>query len=98
MEWAGMTEVLFRDNIFSAVIEGYCKAGGSINESEMHDAFYGLIGGCQGWLEFNMCRSLPSSGYDIDTQILGIKETELTLKKLHFLFKNIERFIALLKK
>jgi thiamine kinase-like enzyme len=30
MEWAGMTEILFRKNIFSAVIESYRNNGGYI--------------------------------------------------------------------
>src|SRR6185312_8848590 len=38
MEWAGMTEILFRENIFISVINGYCGSNARINESEIHDA------------------------------------------------------------
>ena len=98
LEWAGMTEILFRKNIFSAVIEGYCNSGGWLVESEIHDALYGLIGGVLNWLEFNMFRSLDSSKYNIDIQRLGVEETEMTFKKLHFLHENIDYFIELLRR
>lgn len=98
IEWAGMTEILFRENIFSAVIEGYCSRGGQIIETDLHDALYGLIGGCLSWLEFNMYRSLESSKYDVDAQKLGMEETKMTLKKLSFLAKNIDNFIQLVQR
>lgn len=98
LEWAGMTEIQFRKDIFSAVIEGYCSSGACLVKSEIHDALYGLIGGVLNWLEFNMFRSLDSSKYDIDIQKLGIEETETTFKKLHFLHENIDYFIELLQK
>lgn len=98
MEWAGMTEILFRENIFISVINGYCGSSGRLNESEIHDAIYGLIGGCLNWLEFNMFRSMGSSKYNIETQKLGITETEMTLKKLSFLASNIDYLIELSKK
>jgi thiamine kinase-like enzyme len=96
IEWAGITEKLFRKNIFLAVIESYCANGGHLVESEIQDALYGLMGGYLNWLEFNMFRSLDSSKYDSDTQKLGIEETEMTFKKLHFLSENIDHFIGLL--
>ncbi|OGT37557.1 MAG: hypothetical protein A3F11_02765 [Gammaproteobacteria bacterium RIFCSPHIGHO2_12_FULL_37_14] len=43
MEWAGMTEILFRKNIFLSVIGGYCNAKGCMVEGEIQDAFYGLL-------------------------------------------------------
>ena len=97
MEWAGMTEILFRETIFSAVIEGYCNNSGHIIESEMHDALYGLIGNCLAWLEFNMSRSLDSKQFDSAAQKLGIEETEMTLKKLNFLAENVDRFQKLIQ-
>ncbi len=93
--WSGETELEFRENIFSAVIEGYCTGGGRMIKSDRRDAFHGLIGGYLAWLEFNMCRSLESSKYNVDAQNVGIKETKLTLKKLNFLDKNIDRFMQL---
>ncbi len=93
--WSGETELLFRENIFSSVIGGYCNSGGCIIESDMLDAFHGLIGGYLAWLEFNMSRSLDSSKYNVYAQNLGIKETKLTLKKLNFLNENIDRFMKL---
>jgi len=98
LEWAGMTEILFRKNIFSAVIEGYCNSGGCLVESEIHNALYGLIGGVLNWLEFNMFRSLESSKYNVDTRRVGIEETEMTFKKLNFLHENIDHFIELLRR
>ena len=95
IEWAGMTESLFRSNIFSAVINGYCNGGGHVNKREIPDAVYGLIGGCLGWLEFNMYRSLSSSMYDINIQKLGYQEVVLTLKKLNFLAQNMALLISL---
>ena len=97
LEWAGMTDDLFKESIFLAVIEGYCNHGGSVIESDVYDALYGLIGGCLGWLEFNMCRSLDSTKFDVKAQKLGLEETEMTLTKLHFLAANIERFIQLIQ-
>ncbi|MBA3536167.1 MAG: aminoglycoside phosphotransferase family protein [Tatlockia sp.] len=95
--WSGETEQMFRESIFSAVIEGYCKSGGRIIKSDMRVAFHGLIGGYLAWLEFNMSRSLESSNNYDDASKLGIKETKLTLKKLNFIDKNIDRFMKLLK-
>jgi thiamine kinase-like enzyme len=95
IEWSGITEMLFREDIFSAVIEGYRNGGGCMIKSDMLDAFHGLIGGYLGWLEFNMIRSLDSSKYNVDAQNLGIEETQLTLKKLNFLSENIDRFMRL---
>lgn len=95
IEWAGMTDHIFKEDIFSAVIEGYCNNGGSIIECDVYDALDGLIGGCLGWLKFNMCRSLDSTIFDVDAQKLGLVETEITLKKLNFLAANRERFIRL---
>jgi len=91
-----MTDLLFKQDIFSAVIEGYCNNGGSIIERDVYDALHGLMGGCLGWLEFNMCRSLDSTKFDVEAQKLGLVETEMTLTKLHFLAANKERFIRLI--
>ncbi|HEH5924806.1 TPA: phosphotransferase [Legionella pneumophila] len=93
--WSGETELLFRENIFSAIIEGYCNAGGYIIKDDMPDAFYRLIGGYLAWLEFNMTRSLDSSEYKVDVQNRGIRETLITIKKLNFLSRNIDTFISL---
>ena len=71
IEWAGMTELLCRDDIFLAIIAGYCNAGGCLNELEVGDALFGMMGGCLGWLEFNMYRSISSSGYDLETRRLA---------------------------
>jgi thiamine kinase-like enzyme len=93
--WSGETELLFRENIFSAVIDGYCEGGGRMIKSDMRDGFCGLIGGYLAWLEFNMSRSLESSKYNVDARNVGIEETKLTLKKLNFLDENIDRFMKL---
>lgn len=96
IEWAGMPALLCRDDVFSAVIAGYCNAGSCIIDSEVGDALFSMMGGCLGWLEFNMYRSLALSGYDFETKRLGIRETELTFKKLHFLANHREHFIKLM--
>ncbi|MBA2711586.1 MAG: aminoglycoside phosphotransferase family protein [Tatlockia sp.] len=93
--WSGETELEFRENIFSAVIEGYRNSGGRLIKSDRGDAFHVLIGGYLAWLEFNMCRSLKSSKYNVNAQNVGIEETQLTLRKLNFLEENIDRFIKL---
>lgn len=93
--WSGETEPLFRKDIFSAIIDGYCKAGGYIIKDDMPDAFYRLIGGYLAWLEFNMTRSVDSSKYQVDIRNMSIEETLLTIKKLNFLSRNIDRFISL---
>ena len=98
IEWAGMTETLFKKNIFSAIIDGYYNRGGKLDKSEINDALYGVIGNCLNWLEFNMSRSLESSNYDKDIQNLGIEETEMTFKKLRFLATNTDHLIKLLQK
>jgi len=94
--WAGETEVLFRKNIFLSVINGYCNNGGCLNTHEIPDALNAVMGGYLGWLEFNMCRSLGSSEYDFEAQQLGLVETEMTFKKLHFLTSKIDYLIELL--
>lgn len=94
MEWAGMTETLFRKDIFIAVINGYRTKQGGIVTAEVEAAFHGLIGGCLNWLEFNMFRSIGSSEFNSEAQRLGMIETEMTLKKLSFLSQNIDNFMA----
>jgi thiamine kinase-like enzyme len=90
MEWAGMTEVTFRENIFAAVISGYRANQGRIATEEVQAAIHGLMGGLLDWLEFNMFRSIDSSKFDTETQQLGVTETAMTLNKLHFISQNTQ--------
>ncbi len=96
MEWAGMTEVTFRENIFAAVISGYRANQGRIATEEVQAAFHGLMGGLLDWLEFNMFRSIDSSKFDTETQQLGVTETAMTLNKLHFLSHHVGELIVLI--
>lgn len=96
MEWAGMTEVMFRKNIFLAVISGYRENQGLIVAAEAQAAFYGLMGGLLDWLEFNMFRSIASSDFNSETKQLGVSETAMTLNKLQFISQHIGYLISAL--
>lgn len=96
IEWSGLTNILFKQDLFSAALQEYSLHCDYLRQQDIHHAIYSLIGGYLDWLEFNMSRSLNSSL--TNEQQLGIEETQKTLQKLHFLHDNAHKIIEISSK
>lgn len=97
LAWSGMASGAPDEDIFSAVMEGYVKAGGIVRDPGI-DALHGLMGTRLGWLLFNMRRSMGESIASEDERQLGMRETTNTLSTLRSLANHCKKWAMWLDK
>ncbi|GCE12341.1 phosphotransferase [Tengunoibacter tsumagoiensis] len=89
LSWSGYTVGQPQEEVFSAVLEGYLRAGGQIHDNGL-DALHGLLGSGLGWLLFHMRRSLGESIENEDEQQQGEAAAKQTLILLRSLAEHAE--------
>jgi thiamine kinase-like enzyme len=93
LDWSGWATGVLREDTFSAIMESYISAGGSVRDAGV-DALHGVMGIWLGWLLFNMRRSLGESIIDEDERQLGIRETPLAIARLRTLAHYAEQWAS----
>ena len=97
LTWSGIATGEPREEIFSAILEGYTSAGGVIQDSG-RDALHGFMGTWLGWLLFTMRRSLGESVTSEEEEQIGIRETSQTVAMLRLLAAHEASWIALVER
>lgn len=93
LSWSGLHVGLPQEETFTAVMEGYVQAGGTIHNTGI-DALHGVMGHYLGWLLFSMRRSTGESITSEEERQLGIEETAKTLPVLRNLEKHAETWAS----
>jgi Ser/Thr protein kinase RdoA (MazF antagonist) len=96
LNWSGPRVASPDEATFKALIAGYRRAGGTLQES-IHDALAGVLGRWLEWLEFNMRRSLDGSAASIEEEDLAWSEVYGTLRVLQRLGEEMGQFAAWLE-
>lgn len=87
--WSGLDTGEMREETFTAVMDGYVQAGGTVYDPGI-TAIYGFMGTLLGWLLFNMRRSLGEAIADEEERELGTREAKQTLAMLRYLANHAE--------
>src|SRR5436305_2660538 len=87
LSWSGLHVGMPEEDIFTALMQGYVQAGGTIHNTGT-DALYGVMGHWLGWLLFNMRRSTGESINSEEERQLGIQRHTKTLTILRCLYKH----------
>ncbi|HTK11822.1 MAG TPA: phosphotransferase [Ktedonobacteraceae bacterium] len=78
LAWSGQRVGAPRKETFSAIVDAYYEAGGTLVSSGL-DAIHGVMGIWLGWLLFNMRRSLGETTSSEEERQLGVRETTASL-------------------
>ncbi len=97
LSWSGLRAGEVREDIFTALVEAYMEAGGTIS-NESSDVIGGVIGAWLGWLRFTMRRSFGESTTSEEERLLNVQETLNTLAILRLLGQHWETWAAWVEK
>lgn len=81
LDWSGITTHLQKE-LFVEMIRSYLTAGGTIDQKDVHAAFWGILGNWLNWLLYNIQRSLNPDPKKLEEKEFSIEHIPQVLKTI----------------
>lgn len=88
LDWTGCATCSINMPAFQLMLQSYQEAGGKIDDEQIEDALYAILGNAINWLVFNIKRKFNLS-LNPDEHKMAQYQVETTLKSMHYLHDNL---------
>jgi len=93
LNWSGITTENFNPLLFIEMIRTYQTAGGTIDEKQLHAAFYGVLGNWLNWMAYNIKRACNADNKS-DQRAIGTEQVQQVIPTIIRLESLITKLIT----